>query len=61
LLRDGTPWFAEIAPDAAQIRGALAVTSGNRRRAAALLGISRAKFYRLVEKHGLAEAVIQPR
>jgi DNA-binding NtrC family response regulator len=45
------PTFLEL--EAQHLRRALALVEGNRARAAKILGISKPRLYRLLDKHGL--------
>jgi transcriptional regulator with AAA-type ATPase domain len=51
ILDEGPRDFLELAPSTEDLRDALTVADGNRRYAARLLGISRQRLYRLIEKH----------
>jgi len=51
LLRAGSSGTALSDPGREQVQAALDRVQGNRKRAAALLGISRPKLYRLIEKY----------
>jgi DNA-binding NtrC family response regulator len=54
--RDASEGFPTLeALEAEHVARALALTGGNRTRAAEILGISKPRLYRMMEKHGLAQ------
>jgi transcriptional regulator of acetoin/glycerol metabolism len=51
-----TPWLESVKDEKERLMMALGRTNGNRKEAAALLGISRATFYRRLEQYGLGSS-----